>query len=172
MSPPSSIIIRDATAGDGPALGRLGALLVELHYGFDADRFIAPGSGTERGYGSFLVAELERDEVVILVAEDSGLVVGYAYAGLEGNDWMALRGPAGVIYDLIVDPARRREGIGRLLLEEAVQALEMRGAPRIVLSTAKRNEAAQSLFALAGFRATMVEMTRESRVDGAEPAEG
>jgi RimJ/RimL family protein N-acetyltransferase len=40
-------------------------------------------------------------------------------------------------------------------------ALAERGAPRIILSTAKRNEAAQRLFARHGFRPTMIEMTRE-----------
>jgi ribosomal protein S18 acetylase RimI-like enzyme len=47
------------------------------------------------------------------------------------------------------------------LLEAAVEALVSRGAPRIVLSTAERNEAAQRLFAGAAFRRTMIEMTRE-----------
>jgi ribosomal protein S18 acetylase RimI-like enzyme len=41
------------------------------------------------------------------------------------------------------------------------QALADRGAPRVVLSTAERNGAAQRLFELAGFRRTMVEMTRD-----------
>jgi RimJ/RimL family protein N-acetyltransferase len=36
-----------------------------------------------------------------------------------------------------------------------------RGAPRVVLSTAARNARAQRLFASAGFRDTMIEMTRE-----------
>jgi ribosomal protein S18 acetylase RimI-like enzyme len=70
-------------------------------------------------------------------------------------------GPAGVLYDLVVDPARRPEGIGRMLLDATVAALVTHGAPRVVLSTAQRNEAAQRLFAFAGFRRTMVEMTRE-----------
>lgn len=39
--------------------------------------------------------------------------------------------------------------------------LEARGAPQVVLSTAERNEAARRLFARAGFRPTMIEMTRE-----------
>ena len=75
---------------------------------------------------------------------------------------MALRGPAGVIHDLVVDPHHRREGLGTALLQAALRTLAERGAPRVVLSTAKRNEAAQRLFASAGFRATMIEMTRES----------
>ena len=76
---------------------------------------------------------------------------------------MSLRGPAGVLYDIVVDPAERGRGIGRTLLDATLAALEARGAPRVVLSTAERNEPAQHLFARAGFRRTMIEMTRESK---------
>lgn len=161
MSAPSKITVRRARPADAAALGRLGALLVALHHELDPDRFIAPGPRTARGYGDFLAGELDREAAVVLVAEQDGAVLGYAYAELEGYDWMALRGPAGVIHDLVVDPGRRREGVGRRLLDEMLQALAARGAPRVVLSTARRNEAAQRLFAGAGFRATMIEMTRE-----------
>jgi ribosomal protein S18 acetylase RimI-like enzyme len=88
-------------------------------------------------------------------------VLGYTYAGVEGYDYMALRGPAGALYDIVVDPAHRGHGIGRMLLDATLAALAARGAPRAVLSTAERNEAAQRLFARAGFRRTMIEMTRE-----------
>ncbi|WP_431857664.1 hypothetical protein [Azospirillum sp.] len=39
--------------------------------------------------------------------------------------------------------------------------LVARGAPRLLVSTAARNGAAQRLFASAGFRRTMIEMTRD-----------
>ena len=80
---------------------------------------------------------------------------------LEGLDYMSLRGPAGVLYDIVVDPAHRRGGVGRALLDATIASLEARGAPMVVLSTAERNEAAQRLFASAGFRRTMIEMTRD-----------
>ena len=88
-------------------------------------------------------------------------MVGYSYAGVEGNDYMSLRGPAGVVYDIVVDPAHRQQGIGRVLLDATLDALKAKGAPRAILSTADKNEAAQHLFDRAGFRRTMIEMTRE-----------
>ena len=99
--------------------------------------------------------------MIVLVADDHEDVVGYAYATIEGYDYMALRGPAGVIQDIIVDPEFRGRGIGRQLLEATVEALRARGSSQVVLSTAQQNESAQSLFASTGFRLTMVEMTRE-----------
>lgn len=154
--------IRPATKADTPALGRLGALLVEVHHQFDPDRFIAPSSGTARGYGSFLSSQIGREGMVVLAADEGGVVVGYTYAGLEGKDWLTLRGPAGVIYDLMVDPEHRRQGLGRRLLTETIAALEGLGAPQVQLSTATPNATARTLFESAGFRSTLIEMTRES----------
>ena len=161
MTEPRKISVRPAGPDDAPALGRLGALLVTVHHSFDANRFIAPGPGTEHGYGRFLASQIGREDAIVLVAADGAVVLGYAYAALEGNDWLALRGPAGVIHDIIVEPGHQREGIATMLLDAMLDALAKRGAPRVVLFTATQNAAAQRLFAAAGFRSTMIEMTRE-----------
>ena len=144
-----------------PVIGRLGALLVRTHHDLDPARFIAATSGTEKGYGSFLGTQLGEPNIVILVAERDGEAIGYTYAGVEGPDYMSLRGPAGALYDIVVDPAHRGQGVGRMLLDATIEALKARGAPRVVLSTAERNTIAQRLFEHAGFRRTMIEMTRE-----------
>jgi len=158
---PSETLIRPATPDDLPALGRLGALLVETHHAFDPKRFIAAAPHTEDGYASFLGQQLDEPSVTVIVAVQYGEVIGYTYAGLEGRDYMSLRGPAGVLYDIVVDPQHRHGGVGRMLLEATMAVLKARGAPRVVLSTAERNEPARRLFASAGFRPTMIEMTRE-----------
>ena len=161
-----TVVIRAAAPSDLTIIGRLGALLVRTHHDFDPKRFIAATPQTERGYASYLGDQLEETSVVVLVAEREGAVVGYTYAGAEGFDYMSLRGPAGVLYDIVVDPAHRGHGVGSMLLDATLAALEARGAPRVVLSTAERNEAAQRLFERAGFRRTMIEMTRELKDTG------
>ena len=162
-----AVTVRPAAPADLAAIGRLGALLVRTHHDFDPERFIAATPQTEHAYDSFLRTQLEEPNVVVLVAERGGDVLGYTYAGIEGHDYMSLRGPAGVLHDIVVDPAHRGHGVGRLLLDATLAALKARGAPRVVLSTAERNEPAQRLFARAGFRRTMLEMTRE--LDGDRP---
>ena len=152
--------IRPAVPADLPAIGRLGALLVQTHHEFDPARFIAASPATPQGYANYLGTQFTEARVVILVAEQEGKVAGYVYAGLEGMDYMALRGPAGAIYDVVVDPAARRQGVGRLLLDAAIERLKEMGAPQVVLSTAAKNDEARRLFAKAGFRPTMVEMTK------------
>lgn len=161
-----SVTVRSARSDDMRAIGRLGAMLVALHHEFDRARFLEAGSGTTGAYAAFLERQAAEQDAAVLVAVEEGAVLGYAYGKAEGTDYMALRGPAGIIHDLIVDPARRGEGIGRKLLDSMILTLEERGAPRVVLSTAARNVAAQRLFASAGFRQTMIEMTRERTPTG------
>jgi ribosomal protein S18 acetylase RimI-like enzyme len=165
LTNPSEVTIRPGAPGDLPAVGRLGALLVQLHHKLDPARFIPAGPETERAYASYLGGQLDKPRVVVLVAERGDEVIGYTYAGVEGHDYMALRGPAGVLYDIVVDPVHRGNGVGRKLLDATLVALKARGAPRVVLSTAEGNMAARRLFVGAGFRPTMSEMTRELDVE-------
>jgi ribosomal protein S18 acetylase RimI-like enzyme len=157
----SGASVRPAKSNDLATIGRLGALLVKEHHDFDSRRFLAPTDRTLAGYAAFLGTQLEDPHAAVLVADDHGRVTGYAYATLEDYDYMMLRGPAGILQDLIVEPEHRGRGVGRLLLEAMLAHLESRGAPRVVLSTAEQNGPAQRLFASAGFRRTMIEMTRE-----------
>lgn len=157
-------IIRPAERQDLPALGRLGASLVRSHHAFDPERFLAPGDDVEEGYAWFLGSQLLEPDVLVLVAEREGTVVGYVYAALEPRSWKELRDAAGFIHDVVVDESARSQGIGRRLVDAAVVGLVERGAPRILLWTAQRNDGAQRLFERLGFRRTMVEMTREAGV--------
>lgn len=155
------LTIRRAESRDTKRLGELGAALMRTHFAFDPRRFLAAGEHAERGYASFLKSQLDDADVVVFVAENDGRVVGYVYAGLEPMSWKELRGPAGFIHDVVVEDASRGGGAGTALIDAAMSWLKDRGAPRVVLWTAERNEAAQRLFARIGFRRTMIEMTKE-----------
>ena len=155
------ILIRSATAADLPVLGTLGALLMHVHYDFDVQRFLSPGTDPESGYARFLGSQIARDDSVVLVAEIEGEVIGYVYAGIEPLSWKELRDEAGFIHDLVVEPAHRDGGAGSQLIDAAVEWLRGRSVPRVMLWTADQNVGGQRLFARHGFRRTMVEMTRE-----------
>lgn len=154
------ITIRQATAADEAALGRLGAELLRLHHGFDAERFMAPGPDSEGGYGRFLAAARANDDTLVLVAERVGEVVGYCYAGIEPRSWKELRDRAGFIHDVLVAENARGAGAGERLVEAAAEWMRARGVGRVMLWTAERNGRAQRLFERLGFRRTMIEMTR------------
>lgn len=161
----AAVVVRPATPSDLPALGRLGAALAALHHEFDPRRFFVVPDMHE-GYARWLGKELENPRAVVLAAARGRRVVGYAYGRLEGRDWNALLAPCGHAIDLVVAPEERGVGVGRALALALFEALEARGAPRVVLSAAARNRHAQRLFRALGFRPTMLEMTRESAAAG------
>jgi ribosomal protein S18 acetylase RimI-like enzyme len=155
-----SVSVRAAIAADLPAMASMAARLVHLHHGADPQRFMLPDD-IESGYRWWLERELRSDEVVLRVAEVDGAVAGYAYARVEPRDWNALLDRYGALHDIFVDEAARGRGVGGALLDATLDALRALGAPRVVLSTMWGNQAAQRLFEKAGFRRTMIEMTRE-----------
>jgi ribosomal protein S18 acetylase RimI-like enzyme len=155
------LVIRRAREEDLPAVGRLGALLLRAHHGFDRARFMAPGPDPEGGYAWFLGTQLAEDDTLILVAEREGEVRGYVYATIEPRSWKELREEAGFVQDVVVDERFRGAGVATALVEAAAAWFRSRGMPQMVLWTAQPNEAAQRLFGRLGFRRTMVEMTRE-----------
>jgi ribosomal protein S18 acetylase RimI-like enzyme len=157
----SNVTIRRATEADLPVLGVLGASLLRAHYAFDQQRFMAPHGDSEAGYAWFLGSQLKEDDVAVFVAERSGSIVGYVYAGLEPQSWKELREAAGFIHDVVVAPEAQRHGVASALIEAACDWFRSVGAPRVVLWTAEKNEVAQRLFARLRFRRTMIEMTRE-----------
>jgi GNAT superfamily N-acetyltransferase len=161
MNDPTGITIRRATEADVPSLGRLGALLIRTHYGFDRHRFLPPGSNPEAGYGRFLRSQLHGDDMAVFVAEREGVVIGYVWAGLEPISWKELRDACGFIHDIVVEEPGRRSGAATALLDAAIDWVKGKGAPRVMLWTADQNHGAQRLFERLGFRRTMVEMTRE-----------
>jgi ribosomal protein S18 acetylase RimI-like enzyme len=154
-------VIRLATHADVPALGRLGAILMRVHYAFDPHRFMRPGRDPEGGYAAFLATQLDDPDCLVLVAERDGAVVGYLYAGIEPQSWKELRERAGFIHDILVEEGNRRAGLADALIDRAIEWLRGRGVPRILLWTAAPNAGAQRLFERKGFRTTMLEMTRE-----------
>jgi ribosomal protein S18 acetylase RimI-like enzyme len=155
------IAIRRATTADAPALGRMGAQLMRVHFAMDPLRFLDPGDRPEAGYASFLRHQLQDDEQAVFVAESNGAVIGYVYAGVEPLSWKELRDRAGFVHDIVVLEDERRGGVATALLSAAIEWLATRNVPRVMLWTAHRNAAAQALFERLGFRRTMVEMTRE-----------
>lgn len=150
-------MVRLARAGDAPALGHLGGVLVRAHHAFEPKRFLIYDP-IEPGYGRFLVSMIDEPAGFVTVAEDAELgVVGYVFARVEKQDWSRLLESHGKIHDVAVDERARRRGVARALLVDAIDRLKAMGAKRLVAETAYKNERAQALFASLGFGATMIE---------------
>lgn len=72
-----------------------------------------------------------------------------------------------LISNLVVDPAYRRRGIGRALMEEALAHVRSRGGSRIILQVRADNQAAVHLYQSMGFvpMETLLEMHLSPRRD-------
>jgi ribosomal protein S18 acetylase RimI-like enzyme len=154
------VSVRRASRAELPAVAALAGKLVRMHHDVDAARFFLPDR-VEAGYEWWLGKELDREQARVLVAAEGDRVVGYSYGALEERDWNLLLDTHGAVHDLYVTESQRGHGTGAKLLRTMLAELEGLGAPRVVLSTMVGNEAAQRLFRAAGFRPTLLEMTRD-----------
>src|SRR5206468_12683655 len=106
--------------------------LMRQHHARDPRRFILTDR-PESGYGRFLLSQLDDPDCLVLVAERSGEVVGYLYAGIEPTSWRDLRGPCGFVHDVYVDERARHQGVGRELVGAAITWIRSKGMSQVVL---------------------------------------
>ncbi len=79
-----------------------------------------------------------------LVAEEAGSVIGFAGVMVMADD--------AHVMNIAVDPDRRREGLGAMLLERVLRAAADRGATAATLEVRPDNRAARALYRRFGFR--------------------
>ena len=92
-----------------------------------------------------LLARLERDPELFVVAEVSGKIVGTLIGGWDG--WR------GNMYRLAVDRDHRRRGIARALVREVEARLVAKGAKRVTALVLREEEAASKFWAAVGYPA-------------------
>ena len=90
-----------------------------------------------------------NESVVLLAADHDGAAVGFVQMYPGFSSLSAAR--TYLLYDLFVDPAARRHGVGRRLMEAAADEARRRGAVSLALSTAKTNHPAQRLYESLGW---------------------
>lgn len=89
--------------------------------------------------------KLKVQPELFLVAVDGAELVGSVMAGYDGH--------RGWLYYLASDPARRGEGIARLLVESAERLLLEMGCPKVQLMVRPDNDIAQGFYEALGFEA-------------------
>lgn len=145
------IELRDAHADDFEPLAALWAHMDRLHARLLPGFFrVPPPPGRSR-------EQVER----ILRASDEALrvaVVDRAIAGLchaQVYDTPPLPGLTSCrrthLDSLVVDPACRRRGVGRRLVDDAIRWGRARGASEVVLTVWQGNEEAESFYEALGF---------------------
>jgi GNAT superfamily N-acetyltransferase len=155
--PAPGLVVREATAEDAHGCGRI------FYDAFEsiADGHNFPVEPPSREFTSFKVADmLANDGFVGLVAERDGDVVGSAF--IDERDAIAGIGP------VTVDPAEQDDGIGRALMEAALDRERNRAAVGVRLVQTAYHYRSLALYAKLGF------VVREplSVLQGPPPASG
>lgn len=90
-----------------------------------------------------LIRKLNRGDGLVFVADQNGIIVGAVKAGYDGV--------RGWIYSLAVLPDRRRNGIGRKLLQAAESALIDLGCPKVNLQVLPTNQEVVEFYQQCGY---------------------
>ncbi|TCT23538.1 GNAT family N-acetyltransferase [Thermomonas haemolytica] len=98
----------------------------------------------------WLRSRLRLGESVALLARRDGQPAGFVQLYPMFSSVRTAR--TWILNDLFVDPAARRQGVARALLEAAAGFARSDGAAGIALETAQDNAAARALYRAAGWR--------------------
>jgi GNAT superfamily N-acetyltransferase len=136
-----AVHIDAATDEDVPRLCEL------LGHLFDQEADFRPDRDRQAAGLRLILSDPARG--TILVAREARRVVGmvsllFTISTAEG-------GPVALLEDMVVEPERRRAGIGRALLDAAIDHARAAGLARITLLTDRANEAALRFYGREGF---------------------
>jgi ribosomal protein S18 acetylase RimI-like enzyme len=145
----SDTTVRRATPGDADAVARL---LHDFQMEFDE-----PSPGTEALAERYADLIRNRDMTVLLAGDGPD-----GFAQLRYRPWVYSAGPQAHSYleELYVVPSLRGRGIGKALLDAAMDMARSEGATHMELGTSEDDTAARGLYESAGFT------NREGSPDG------
>ena len=111
------------------------------------------GSFGEGGARRRFEAVLADPRQETIVADDDGEVVGTLVVAVLPN--LAHGGaPYAVVENVVVDEGRRGEGLGRMLMQEALERVRAAGAYKLALSANVEREGAHRFYEALGMRRT------------------
>lgn len=157
-------LVRRAGPADLPAIASFAGELYRLHHRLDPARFWDLGGDSPEhvsGRTRFFASQLEDADTRLLVAEDEGRTVGYAYLTFERHDYAQLLESAAWLHDVWVVPEARGGAVADALFAAARAEAVAAGHLRMVFTVAAANARAAAFFERHGARVTMREMMVE-----------
>jgi GNAT superfamily N-acetyltransferase len=151
-----SLTVRRARSGDENRVAELAMKLVEQHVAYDARRFARIATLDRMAW--FYGEQTKAENASVLIAENDGEIVGFAYMQFEPVLYADLATDVLWLHDIYVDALWRANGAGKKLIEAVEAEAKRFGANKVLLSVAAKNTAGEDFFEHAGFRTTMHEM--------------
>lgn len=150
--------IRPATVRDIPRILPLWEALAALHGELDPALAVEPQAARE--YVEFLRDAIGRSDTCVMLAVDGDSVVAFALGRIQVLPLPFRDQRRGWIQDVFTIPARRREGIGRRLVETLLAWFADRRVALVELTVAIRNAEAVHFWEALDFSTYMVRMKR------------
>jgi ribosomal protein S18 acetylase RimI-like enzyme len=147
------IAIRQATTADAEIISALNADVQALHWSALPWRFKPPGPATFPPVAA--AGLLAQPNHLVFIAEIDSRPVGYAYAELTRRPESSSRYAVDMVYihHISVQPAHRKRGVGRALMDAVRSAASERGIDLLTLDVWTFNEDARRFFRRQGFTA-------------------
>ena len=150
-----SLVVRRAVKDDAGRVAELAVKLAEQHHEYDSRRFALLYD--ERDAKGFYSKQVGSSDSAVLVAENDGEVIGFAFIEYEDINYSDLLEKAAWLHDIYIEESARELKVGKLLIAEVVKAAKELGANKLMLSVATKNKFAKDFFERNGFAETMVE---------------
>lgn len=163
MAASEGIRIRPAVRRDRDLLAEMSRSFFEEQAHWGGMFGVEPGTHPEyeEMWERFFDADTPEDSLLLIAETDAGSPVGFTMATFATRPDFFHETSRGKIEDTWVREEYRRSGIGRLLVEEALAWVKQRGAGRVILQVAARNEAGQRFWRQMGFEPFMDVMERD-----------
>ena len=145
------LLVRPAEIADYDRICELAAQMDRMHREVLPDRFREPdGPNRARDYVASLIAD---PDTFLVVAAVRGTVSGLINCGLGRSPEVPVKRSRRFlkVRGLVVDEARRRQGVGGALLDAAMNWAKERGAEEVQLSVYEFNDAAAAFYRSRGF---------------------
>lgn len=153
-------LIRPATPADLPSLLDRWRELMREHHTIDPELYALDRTG-ERTYRAFVRRMIDNHDGLVLVAPAPGALAGYLVGGLGQRAPMFRVRAVGMIHDLAVRPDRRRRGVGRALVDAALEHFHQRGLRHIQVDWDPHNPGATAFWTALGFAPRLTEAYRK-----------
>ncbi len=158
----ASVIIRDATPEDRPALARMMQGLNQFEGAITGDRLTDAENAAK--HVSYLEDVVMDDGGCVLVADLGGAAVGFLVAFIEEDDGHYLKLEArkhGYISDLFVEDAARGKGVARALIAKAENLFREMGIKKMQIGVLAANEGARTVYEKAGYQTRSVFLEKD-----------
>jgi len=145
-----SVTTRAARVEDIDTIVKLWKDLMDFHQKRDR-HFTCSPSGPSI-FAKFVADQLEKEDSLVLVAEEGGAIVAYCLAITGTHSPVFAKPRHAEIIDLFVSQSHRQRGIGGRLVREVEHWFSQRGIDRIEARVAARNEVSTQFWRKVGYQ--------------------